>query len=202
LGASGSRHAERAITGAVSTLAALPATLWQRIKAFALDYLIIAGYLILVVALGVGMLWALPDLAQMLFAKRIRGQFISFMLVTLPITLYFALLESSAQQATWGKRKMGLRVVGSDDARLSFAHALGRTLLKFVPWELSHTLIWQLRFAQPELEPLISAGFALVWLLVGANLISLWLSKRNQTLYDLLARSYVVADNASERLTA
>ncbi|MCC6456704.1 MAG: RDD family protein [Caldilineaceae bacterium] len=179
----------------MNAFAALPATLWQRIKAFALDYILIAGYLILLVALGVGMNWALPDLAQMLFGSRIRGQLISFLLVTLPITLYFALFESSPQQATWGKRKMGLRVVGSDGARLSFARSLGRTLLKFVPWELSHTLIWQLRFAQPELEPLISAGFALVWLLVGANLISVWVSQRNQTLYDLLTRSCVVIDS-------
>jgi uncharacterized RDD family membrane protein YckC len=182
----------------MSAVSASPATLWQRIKAFAFDYIVIAGYLILVVALGAGLYWGLPDLAQTLFASRIRGQFISFLLVTLPVTLYFALLESSPQQATWGKHKVGLRVVGRDATRLSFAHSFGRTLLKFIPWELSHTLIWQLRFAQPALEPVISAGFALVWLLIGANLLSLWLTKRKQTLYDLLAGTYVVAGNASD----
>jgi uncharacterized RDD family membrane protein YckC len=171
----------------------VPATLWQRIKAFALDYIVIAGYLVLVIALGVGMNLALPNLVQTLFANRISGQIISFMLVTLPVTLYFVLLESSPRQATWGKRKMGLRVVDRDGSRLSFAHALGRTVLKFIPWELSHTLIWQVRFAQPEGEPLISAGFVLVWLLVGANLLSLWLTKKHQTLYDWFTGTYVIA---------
>lgn len=169
------------------------ATLWQRIKAFALDYLIIAGYLMLVVAVGVWTNWALPDLSQTLFGNRISGQVISFILVTLPVTLYFALLESAPQQATWGKRRVGLQVVGKEGTRLSFAHALARTLLKFIPWELSHTLIWQLRFAQPDLEPLISAGFVLVWLLAGANLLSAWVRKNHQTLYDWLAQTYVVA---------
>lgn len=183
----------------MSDIAVSPATLWQRIKAFALDYVVIAGYLIVVVGLGVGINWAMPYLAQTLFAKRIRGQFISFMLVTLPVTLYYALLESSPQQATWGKRKIGLRVTDSRGARLNFAHSLGRTLLKFIPWELSHTLIWQLRFTAPESSTLISVGFALVWVLVGANLFSAWMAQKHQALYDLLAGTYVVAGDVSQK---
>ena len=165
---------------------------WPRIKAFALDYLLIAGYLMLVVALGVGINIANSALTQRLFANRVSGQVISFMLVTLPITLYFALLESSPRQATWGKGKIGLRVVRTDGTRLSFARSLERTALKFIPWELSHTLIWQLRFSTPALEPWINAGFVLVWLLVAAYLLSLWFSKSHQTLYDRLAGTYVV----------
>jgi hypothetical protein len=50
-------------------------------------------------------------------------------------------------------------VVRTDGERLTFARALARTLLKFVPWELSHTLIWQIRFAQPQEMALINMGF-------------------------------------------
>jgi len=42
---------------------------------------------------------------------------------------------------------MGLRVIRTDGARLSKTRALSRTVLKFIPWELTHTLIWQIRFA-------------------------------------------------------
>ena len=98
------------------------------------------------------------------------------MLVTLPVTLYFASLESSSWQATWGKRTMGLRVVRTDGARLNKTRALTRTALKFIPWELTHTLIRQLRFAPQELAPMVSLGFILVWLLVGANVVSLAMS--------------------------
>lgn len=174
-----------------------PATLWQRIKAFALDYLLIAAYLLVVVAVGAGLYTAAPAISQRLFANRARGQLISFVLVTLPVTLYFALMEASPRQATWGKQKIGLRVLRSgqsnEGAPLSFARALWRTVLKFTPWELSHTLIWQLRFSSPEAEPLISAGFWVVWLLIAANVVSLWLNKQHQTLYDWLSGSIVVA---------
>jgi uncharacterized RDD family membrane protein YckC len=175
-----------------NSMVAMPATLWARIKAFALDYIVIAGYLLLVVALGVWMNYAGPVFIQTLFTNRITGQIVSFLLVTLPVTLYFTLFEASLWQGTWGKHKIGLRVTGTDGARVSVPHALGRTLLKFIPWELSHTSIWQLQFVPPESSPMISTGFVFVWVLIGANLLSLVLSKTHQTLYDRLARTYVV----------
>ena len=127
------------------------------------------------------------------------GHLTSFSLVTLPVTLYFALFEASAWQATWGKRTLGLRVVGTDGTHLSVAHALGRTALKFVPWELTHTLIWQVRFAPSAASPLITAGFVLVWLLIGANGVSLWLNKTHQTLYGQLAGTCVVTKPEANR---
>jgi uncharacterized RDD family membrane protein YckC len=176
----------------MSVLSSQPAGFWQRVKALAFDYLIMVGYLLLVVLLGIGMNVAFPTAAQSIFGNRIWGQVIGFALVTLPVTLYYTLLESSRQQATWGKRRIGLRVVRTDGERLTFARALARTLLKFVPWELSHTLIWQIRFAQPQEMALINMGFVSVWVLIGANLISLWLNKKHQTLYDWLSGTYVV----------
>jgi uncharacterized RDD family membrane protein YckC len=166
------------------------AGLWARTKAFALDYLIIAGYLALVFAMSFRVP---PTVTQRLFTNPISGQLVGFLLVTLPVTLYFALLESSSWQATWGKRKLGLRLIRTDGARLSFARALGRTLLKFVPWELAHTCVWQLQFQPEGSSPLIYAGLGLVWLLVGANIASLLRSRTHQTLYDRLASTYVIA---------
>jgi uncharacterized RDD family membrane protein YckC len=114
------------------------------------------------------------------------------LLITLPVTLYFALGESSTWQATWGKRRQRLTVIGLTGARLSRTQALVRTVLKFIPWELAHTCIWQIRFAPSDSSPLITAGFVLVWILVGANLVSLLRSRSHQTLYDRLAGTYVV----------
>jgi hypothetical protein len=88
------------------------AGLWARVLAFALDYLIIASYLVLVAAVGALVNLALPGLARMLFGSRVAGQ-----------TTGFALLESSAWQASWGKRRRGLRVVDARGGRLSRARA-------------------------------------------------------------------------------
>ena len=57
-----------------------------------------------------------------------------FMAVVQVLTywLYFALMESSAKQATLGKLAVGIKVITSDGARLSFARATGRHFAKFL----------------------------------------------------------------------
>jgi len=161
---------------------------WKRAGAFALDYIIILGYLIGIVLLS--LLLNAVGASEWLFADRIRAQFVAFLLVTLPVTLYFAISESSPSQATWGKRRLKLRVTDQDGNRIGLGRSLARTLLKFVPWELSHTLIWQIYFS-PIVSPWVNYGFTLVYLLIGLNIVSLFLTKTRQTLYDLLAKTYV-----------
>ncbi|MCC5833127.1 MAG: protein kinase [Opitutales bacterium] len=46
--------------------------------------------------------------------------------------LYFTVLESSAMQATLGKRLLGLKVTDRDGERISFLRALGRYFSKFI----------------------------------------------------------------------
>jgi uncharacterized RDD family membrane protein YckC len=46
--------------------------------------------------------------------------------------LYFAMMESSARQATFGKAMLNLRVADVNGNRLSFAHASGRFFAKLV----------------------------------------------------------------------
>ncbi|MBN1373490.1 MAG: RDD family protein [Anaerolineaceae bacterium] len=168
------------------------AKLTARMIAFALDYIFIAGYLIFVVAIGVALNTFFPAVTNRLFSNPLSGQMTGFLILTLPVSLYFVLFESSAEQATWGKRKRGLQVTRTDGSRLSFLRAASRTLLKFIPWELAHTCIWQISFAQQEPSPIITLGFVLVWILIGANIVSLWISPTKQTLYDRLAGTHVV----------
>ena len=168
------------------------ARLGVRVTAFALDYIIIAGYLLVIVALGIVLNTFSPAVAHRLFSNPLSGQFTGFLVITLPVSLYFILFESSVWQATWGKRKMSLIVTRTDGSRLPILRAGSRTLLKFIPWELAHTCIWQISFAQQKPSQIIIVGFVLVWILVGANLISMWISPTHQTLYDWLASTYVV----------
>jgi uncharacterized RDD family membrane protein YckC len=46
--------------------------------------------------------------------------------------LYFAGMESSARQATFGKSVMSLRVANYEGRRISFGHATGRFFAKIV----------------------------------------------------------------------
>ncbi len=177
------------------------AGLWIRVKAFALDYLLIAGYLALVALIGMAARRVQPAYLPGLFSNPILGQLTGFLLVTLPVSLYFALCESSAWQATWGKRRLGLRVVDGNGARLSVLRSLARTGVKFLPWELAHTCIWQIQFAPDASSPLILGGFTLVWLLVGVYLLTIHLNQKHQALYDQVVGSYVIGFTAKPQST-
>jgi uncharacterized RDD family membrane protein YckC len=167
---------------------------WKRVGAFALDYIIILGYLLGLFLISL-LINTLFDANQWLFADRIRAQFVSFLMVTLPITLYFAISESSPRQATWGKGRLKIKVVDRRGNQVGFWRSLGRNLLKFVPWEISHTLIWEIYFS-PQTEAVwLSYGFALVYLLIGLNIGGLVITRTRQTLYDLLTHTYVISSH-------
>ena len=164
---------------------------WPRVKAFALDYIIILVYLIALTLLFL-LLNSISDAFQRLFSQRLQAQVVAFLLVTFPITLYFSITESSPRQATWGKQRLGLTVTGHYGNRIRFPRALARTLLKFGPWEVSHTLIWEISFSSGGNSALINYGFVLVYVLIGLNIASLIMTKTHRTLYDFLAGTYVV----------
>ena len=75
------------------------------------------------------------------------SQAISFIAMILPITIYFAVCETSRRQASIGKRVVGLLVSRRSGGRLSFVRALLRTLIKFVPWVFGHTVAHQAALA-------------------------------------------------------
>ncbi len=77
--------------------------------------------------------------------------------------LYFALLESGAKQATFGKRMMGIKVVGADGKRIGFGRATGRTFSKMLSYALMYI------------------GF-----------IMAGLTNRKRALHDYIAQTYVV----------
>jgi uncharacterized RDD family membrane protein YckC len=173
----------------------MPAGLLPRLLAFAWDYLPIAAWLALVVGAGAALQALAPEpAAAAAFGAPGRGQLLGFLLVTLPVGLYFALSEASAAQGTWGKRRMRLRVQTAGGARLTLPRSLLRTGLKLAPWELAHACLWQIRFASPGSEGAAEIGLALVWGLVGLNLVSWLVSPRRLTLYDRTAGTEVLAD--------
>jgi uncharacterized RDD family membrane protein YckC len=172
------------------------ANLRLRIAAFLLDYLIITAYIIVLIAVSVLLGFGpLRTTFQGLFANPNSGEISAFLLLVLPVILYFALFECSSWQATWGKRKIGIYVTNMQGERLSLGRSLVRSFIKFLPWELAHACLWRIPGwpLDPQTPPLIiSTGLVLVWVIVGAYVISMLISKKHQTLYDMIAGSHVV----------
>lgn len=115
----------------------------RRVLAFAMDWF--------VVALWGGVLFAAVLTATAGNPPRPgnpwTAQGIGFLTMTVPVTLYFAIGESSAMRASFGKRFLGLVVSTGTGGRLPFRSAFLRNAIKFVPWEFGHTVAQQAAFS-------------------------------------------------------
>lgn len=101
--------------------------------------------------------------------KWMLGMMAMWALNIILLWLYHAIMESGKHQATVGKIVMGIKVVGLNGERISFARATGRTFAKFI----SHMPLY---FGD------YMAGF----------------TKHRQALHDLIAATYVVNKNYQE----
>lgn len=160
----------------------------RRVIAFAFDFLIICGYILILVAVGIG-LYSMTDAISLLASPLALDGFAFFVLV-LPVILYFALQEGSSHQATWGKRRAKIKVVNAQGTRLSPWQALLRSTVKFLPWQLAHTCVIHIWFGNGS--PIFLAGALAAEGLVGVYALSLWISKKHQTPYDLVAGAFVI----------
>jgi uncharacterized RDD family membrane protein YckC len=166
----------------------------RRVAAWLLDYLILAAYLVVLTAGSLGLLASPLHVAFTdALSRPLTAELGGFLLLTLPVVLYFALLEASPWRATIGKRTLGVIVTSLDGERLPVARALVREAIRFLPWEISHALVWQVVLTQGgrSFPPWIAVGFGLVYLLVITYLVTLFIGSTHRTLYDRLAGSVV-----------
>lgn len=169
---------------------------FRRIAAFALDYLLIAGYLVVLAIVSSFLTFSpLKEEWQGLISSPERLDFLAFLTSILPVILYFTLLESSKGGATWGKYRMGLRVVHMSGERLSRGRALVRSAVKFLPWQLAHTCLFHIPGwpMEPQETPVwVIAGLVLTWVAIGFYVVSLVVGPRRRTPYDWISGSQVV----------
>lgn len=167
------------------------ASVIRRILAYAVDaiLLFIAFPLILGTVLGliiystVGFDWAQDGFLFWLYV---------FSTVSIPFWLYYSLLESSAGQATFGMRFFGLRVTDADGNRIGFGRAFLRTAVKLLPFEINHLVMFLPTPIWSDPNPGFRAGFVAVNALMILYLATMLLTKRRQSVHDLVAQTLVV----------
>jgi len=154
---------------------------WKRAIAFFIDGLILSVPMVLAFFLIAGsqVFWLVqtmtntPEPSADIFLSGIIRYMLSILAVNLfniiLLWLYHALMESSKKQATVGKMALGIKVVGANGERISFARATGRFFAKFI----SHFPFY---FGD------YMAGF----------------TRHRQALHDLIATTYVVNKNYQE----
>jgi uncharacterized RDD family membrane protein YckC len=123
------------------------------------------------------------------------AQAIGFISMTVPVVLYFAILESSRRKATLGKKALGLVVIGVAGDHTSLGKSLVRSSIKFLPWEFGHIVANQAAFSG-------DAGVAL-WVygpMTLALVLPLWwivsIFSTGQAPYDRVSSTHVVRDKA------
>lgn len=115
-----------------------------------------------------------------------------FSIVSIPFWLYYSLLESSAWQATYGMRLFGLQVTDTDGRRISFGRALLRTVIKLLPFELNHLVLFLPTPIWRDPHPGFRVGFVVVNALMILYFATMFLTRRRQSVHDLIARTVVV----------
>ena len=166
------------------------ATFLMRLKAFMLDYLIIFAYLVVLAILNV---FLFPSVQNFFSESLVVAQFTGFLMVTLPVSIYFIISDSVIGRQSFGKRYIGIKVVNEKDETISILHALCRTILKFLPWELSHYLVYRLIYlgdAEVPLNYYIIGG--IIYALMFAYILTTLFTKRKKSLYDIVVKTQVI----------
>lgn len=166
-----------------------------RLAAFAWDYLVILVYVLVTAVIGITMWTTMGPFPQ---TPLWLLDIIAFATMVLPVGLYFVLQECSPRQATWGKRRMGLQVMLVDGRPLSLWRAVVRTAVKFLPWQIAHIVIYRL-VGLDEPPAWTTYGLILLWILVGAYLLSIAATRNHQAPYDWLAGSVVIIESGHSR---
>lgn len=112
--------------------------------------------------------------------------------VSLPTYLYFALSESSTHQATPGKRLLGLRVTDIAGNRIGFGRALLRTIVKLIPWEVTHLSLFLPTPILTDGQGGFLPGLITANILIVVYLAAIVMTAGKQGVHDLVARTMVL----------
>ena len=162
----------------------------DRLIAFLYDYLFIALYAILVVG-SISFLLR-RHLEPYFSGSPAVAQSAGFLMLTLPVALYFIFSESSVWQGTWGKRIMGLRVVDGRGKRIAIYRSIIRTAVKLLPWEMAHFGVWRLYLPSDYPENILLAVLSAANVLAVLYFLTPMLNGKRQSIYDMAAGTLVV----------
>jgi uncharacterized RDD family membrane protein YckC len=129
---------------------------------------------------------------EWLMAGGVPLEIYTLLTISLPTWLYFAWSEQSIWQATIGKRVFRLTVTDLRGDRIGFGRAMLRTVIKLLPWEISHLTVNLPTSIMYEPEPKFRFGFLVVFALLVIYPVLILLTRRRQSLHDLIAKTIVL----------
>lgn len=117
--------------------------------------------------------------------------------VSLPIWLYFITQEMSSRQSTIGKRFMHLRVTDKAGLRIGKKKSFVRTLVKLLPWEITHVSLLPIYFAE---DPHLNIGLYVANGLIVIYLIYFITQKGTTAIHDIVSGTKVILNTSTDSL--
>lgn len=115
---------------------------FRRALAFIIDCILLsipaAVICLPLMLLSLGALAQIPDSEDLAAASAVGWIFLWNVLTAIFFWLYFSWMESGKRQATFGKRLLGIKVVGADGGRIGFGRATGRTFAKILSYVIMY----------------------------------------------------------------
>jgi uncharacterized RDD family membrane protein YckC len=169
----------------------------RRTGAYLVDYVVMAAaFLILQSFLFQPLRHRLIGSDEWLKAGGFPLEIYTVLTIYLPTWLYFAWSEQSTWQGTIGKRVFRLIVTDVGGDRIGFGRAMLRTVIKLLPWELAHLTVNLPTSMMFEPEPEFRFGFLVVFALLVLYPALVVLTRRHQSLHDLIAKTVVLYGKA------
>lgn len=160
----------------------------RRICAFLIDWLVFSVWLVIVaIVSSLIQSTGLLDLAR-LFGSWPRAQVLGLIIVTIPLYIYFVVMETRSG-ATIGKRVTGLRVEDLSGQTPPLKKSLLRNLVKLLPWELGHAGTWIVALTGEQIGMVISI---LAQVLVLGWIATALVTKGKSSLWDKVAGTMIV----------
>lgn len=161
-----------------------------RLKAFLLDYLLILVYLAILFIIA---LFLMPSIRLLFQNSLIQAQMFGFLLITLPVSLYFIITDSRIGKQSFGKKRAKIRVLNQKGEPASVLQMTIRTIIKFLPWELSHFLAYRLvDLGDASVPFLYTLLGVLIYTLMFSYILTALFTKKKQSLYDIISKTQVV----------
>jgi uncharacterized RDD family membrane protein YckC len=112
--------------------------------------------------------------------------------ISIPVWLYFAYFDSKYAKGTFGKRLFKLKLRSLPDRQISFGRSFLRTFLKLLPWEIAHlgVIYPEPVYFQQDADIHFVTYIGLLLFLV--YVISIFVNRARQTLYDKVVNTHVV----------
>ena len=167
----------------------------RRIAALLIDYAVILGWIAVVILASAVVALISGGFADWLSWGTTIAELLGFVVLVLPVGIYLFVTESSSRQATLGKRVLRMRVVAVDGSRASAGRILVRTIVKLLPWEFAHFLVWHTVDALAkgvEFPGWLVAGLIVADLLPVAYVLTVALQRDRRGPHDLVAGTRVV----------